>query len=161
MSGIAVLRLPQRATRAEGNDRCHPWRLWLRAWVAGVAVAVGLAAPFVLAAPAAAATGTFAYVTNSTANNVSVIATATNTVTATIPVGTNPIAVAITVVRARTIAECPVGTVITGGGFELVGPPPSDLTSKPVDDTWEVALTNGTTSPIAATPYAVCADNTP
>ncbi|MGW8955788.1 YncE family protein [Streptomyces sp. NPDC055709] len=168
-----------------------------------VAVVAGLAAPLALATPAAAATGTFAYVTNFNSNNVSVIDTATNTVTttipvgtvpngvavapndasvyvtnglsnnvsvidtstntvtATVPVGTVPSGVAVAVVRARATAECPAGSVITGGGFELAGPPASDLVSKPVDNTWEVALTNETTRPITASPYAVCADNTP
>ncbi len=40
--------------------------------------------------------GTVAYVTNFDAQNVSVIATSTNTVVATVPVGTQPIAVALT-----------------------------------------------------------------
>jgi len=40
--------------------------------------------------------GAFAYVTNVNSNNVSVISTATNSVVATVPVGTGPVAVAIT-----------------------------------------------------------------
>jgi YVTN family beta-propeller protein len=66
---------------------------WARGFMAlfAIMLAMGLGA---LASPAAAAP--FAYVANGVSNNVSVIDTATNTVVATIPVGTFPIAVAVT-----------------------------------------------------------------
>ncbi|MFE2853708.1 Ig-like domain repeat protein [Streptomyces lavendulae] len=58
-------------------------------------------------------------------------------------------------------AACPVGTVITGGGFDIAGPTPPYLTSRPVNNTWEVSFINATGQTVEVTPYAVCADNTP
>ncbi|WP_328398345.1 hypothetical protein OHS70_16905 [Streptomyces sp. NBC_00390] len=161
MSGVAVAEVPRESAAVPRRRREGLWWVRVRARVAAVAVVLaGLALPVAAATPAAAAPGTFAYVTNQSASSVSVIDTGTNTVTATVPVGTQPFGVAVAVVPAST-AACPVGSVITGGGFELTGPAPSNLTSKPVNDTWQVSLTNPTTQDITATPYAVCADNTP
>ncbi|MFF0552923.1 Ig-like domain-containing protein [Streptomyces sp. NPDC004311] len=58
---------------------------------------------------------------------------------------------------ATTVAACPPNSVLTGGGLELSGPAPDDLTSKPVGDTWVVSLKNNSGKPVSATPFAVCA----
>ena len=59
-------------------------------------LAVPLANSFSFSGNAIAATGPFAYITNDSANTVSVIDIPTNTVTATVAVGTNPLGVAVT-----------------------------------------------------------------
>lgn len=72
-----------------------------------------------------------------------------------------PFAVAVGSLPAVATAECPTDSDLTGGGVELTGPAPDHLTSRPVDDTWQVSFLNKTPQTITATPYAVCTDNTP
>jgi YVTN family beta-propeller protein len=64
-------------------------------------LAGGLALLFLFALSSQACADPFAYVTNATSHNVSVIDTETNTVIATVPVGTDPLGVAITPDGAR------------------------------------------------------------
>ncbi|MFD5430337.1 YncE family protein, partial [Streptomyces sp. NPDC127084] len=107
--------------------------------------------------------GARVFVTNFGSDSVSVIDTASNTVTATIPVGNAPYGVAVGVfvaIPASSEAECPNGSVITGGGHEINGPLPSNFTSKPVGDAWQVSLVNESDEPITFTPYAVCVPET-
>ncbi|MFE6910919.1 Ig-like domain-containing protein [Streptomyces erythrochromogenes] len=62
---------------------------------------------------------------------------------------------------ATAVAACPPDSVLTGGGLELTGPAPDDLSSKPVGDTWVVSLKNNSGKPVTATPFAVCALTSP
>ncbi|MFD4144117.1 YncE family protein [Streptomyces sp. NPDC058572] len=102
--------------------------------------------------------GTFAYVTNAGGSpNLAAIDTVLLSVTDTVPVS-NPFGVAVGAVPGTTTASCPGGKFMTGGGAELTGPEPSYFSSKPVNDTWEVSLTNPTNQDITVRPYAVCSD---
>src|SRR5262249_49797404 len=88
----------QRASWRGGAGQTHgkesKMRCRLRLRGRGRVVVLGLLALALWALPAAAAP--LAYVTNGADNTVSVLDTTTNTVVATVPVGTFPIAVAIT-----------------------------------------------------------------
>ncbi|MFF3322384.1 hypothetical protein [Streptomyces sp. NPDC002889] len=77
----------------------------MRSWAAAVALLAGLTVPIVGAAPAAATTGTYAYVANRDADTVSVLDTATHTVTDTVGVGAGPTGVAITLVEHEPTAS--------------------------------------------------------
>ncbi|MFD4144703.1 YncE family protein, partial [Streptomyces sp. NPDC058572] len=87
--------------------------------------------------------GTRAYTGNFVSDNVSVIDTLTNTRVPPVtvaPTGDGPTAVAVAAVPGTATAQCPPGTALTGGGFEITGPFPNYFNSKPViNDTWQIS----------------------